>query len=267
MMAIIGTLAFNFPVVLPLFVTRTFGGDDSTFTLLLSVLSVGSLTGALVTARRKAIALRHVVVARRRRSAWPCSLLAAGAHPRPGLPDRPGHGLRQHRVHDRLHRHRAGAGRSGRCGAGCSRSRPWSSSGSTPIGGPILGVVCDAFGARAGLVVGGRGRPRLRPVGGLMAGRRSLSAGRSRAPGERSTRPLAARGPALTRSPDSGAEPTQHYPRRRDRAPGDRGVAAARPLGQAADRLELRLAARWILSPPVRGCRASSCSCSSASGS
>jgi hypothetical protein len=27
--------------------------------------------------------------------------------------------------------------------------------GSTPIGGPVLGFVCDAFGARAGLVIGG----------------------------------------------------------------------------------------------------------------
>jgi hypothetical protein len=27
--------------------------------------------------------------------------------------------------------------------------------GSTPIGGPILGLVCDAWGARAGLVLGG----------------------------------------------------------------------------------------------------------------
>jgi hypothetical protein len=27
--------------------------------------------------------------------------------------------------------------------------------GSTPIGGPILGAVCEAFGARAGLALGG----------------------------------------------------------------------------------------------------------------
>ena len=27
--------------------------------------------------------------------------------------------------------------------------------GSTPIGGPLLGAVCDAFGARAGILVGG----------------------------------------------------------------------------------------------------------------
>ena len=26
--------------------------------------------------------------------------------------------------------------------------------GSTPIGGPLLGYVCDAFGARAGIVLG-----------------------------------------------------------------------------------------------------------------
>ena len=27
--------------------------------------------------------------------------------------------------------------------------------GSTPIGGPLLGLICDRYGARAGLVVGG----------------------------------------------------------------------------------------------------------------
>ena len=27
--------------------------------------------------------------------------------------------------------------------------------GSTPIGGPIVGAICDAFGPRAGFVVGG----------------------------------------------------------------------------------------------------------------
>ena len=87
MMAIIGTLSFNFQVVLPLFATRTFGGDDDTFTLLLSVISVGSLTGALVTARRKTIELRHVVRGRggvRRVDARARRV----AHARAGLPDR-----------------------------------------------------------------------------------------------------------------------------------------------------------------------------------
>jgi MFS family permease len=52
MMAVIGTLAFNFQVVVPLFVTQDLGGSDQTFTLLFSVLSAGSLVGALVVARR-----------------------------------------------------------------------------------------------------------------------------------------------------------------------------------------------------------------------
>ena len=63
MMAVIGTLSFNFQVVIPLLVKRTFHSGDSAFTLLFSVISVGSLVGALATARRKEITIRHVVVA------------------------------------------------------------------------------------------------------------------------------------------------------------------------------------------------------------
>src|SRR5205823_3573962 len=55
MTAIIGTLAFNFQTVLPLFATRDLHGSDVTFTLLLSVVSLGSLTAALASARRTVI--------------------------------------------------------------------------------------------------------------------------------------------------------------------------------------------------------------------
>jgi MFS family permease len=63
MMAVIGTLAFNFSTVLPLFATRDLGGTDVTFTLLMSVVSAGSLVGALATARRKRISIHMVSVA------------------------------------------------------------------------------------------------------------------------------------------------------------------------------------------------------------
>lgn len=63
MMAVIGTLAFNFQTVLPLFATRDLGGSDITFTLLMSVVSAGSLVGALATARRKRIGIYTVSVA------------------------------------------------------------------------------------------------------------------------------------------------------------------------------------------------------------
>ena len=55
MMAIVGTFAFNFQTVMPLFVKRTLRGDDTTFTLIYSVISIGSLVGALLSARRTSI--------------------------------------------------------------------------------------------------------------------------------------------------------------------------------------------------------------------
>jgi MFS family permease len=60
MMAVIGTFAFNFQTVLPLFTTRDLGGSDLTFSLLMSVVSVGSLIGALAAARRKDLSV-HLV--------------------------------------------------------------------------------------------------------------------------------------------------------------------------------------------------------------
>lgn len=63
MMAVVGTLAFNFQTVLPLFVTRDLRGSDVTFTLLMSVISAGSLVGALATARRRAVGMYTVSLA------------------------------------------------------------------------------------------------------------------------------------------------------------------------------------------------------------
>ena len=60
MMAVIGTLAFNFQTVLPLFAVRDLGGRDLTFSLLMSVVSVGSLLGALRSARRRDVSVRTV---------------------------------------------------------------------------------------------------------------------------------------------------------------------------------------------------------------
>ena len=46
--------------------------------------------------------------------------------------------------------------------------------GSTPIGGPLLGAICDAYGPRAGLVVGGVAA--LAAAGwGFLKGRRVIS--------------------------------------------------------------------------------------------
>ena len=63
MMAVVGTLAFNFQVTFPLIVTRTFDQSKATFTILFSVVSLGSLVGALWTARRRSISVDDVVKA------------------------------------------------------------------------------------------------------------------------------------------------------------------------------------------------------------
>lgn len=63
MMAVVGTLSYNFQTVFPLFTTRDLDGTGSTFTVLFSVVSVGALVGALATARRKTIGVRSVAMA------------------------------------------------------------------------------------------------------------------------------------------------------------------------------------------------------------
>ena len=63
MMAVIGTLSYNFQTVFPLFTTRDLHGTGTTFTLLFSVVSLGALVGALATARRQTISVRSVAVA------------------------------------------------------------------------------------------------------------------------------------------------------------------------------------------------------------
>jgi MFS family permease len=63
MMAVVGTLSYNFQTVFPLFTTRDLHGTGTTFTILFSVVSLGALIGALASARRRAISIRSVAVA------------------------------------------------------------------------------------------------------------------------------------------------------------------------------------------------------------
>ncbi|HXR31748.1 MAG TPA: MFS transporter [Solirubrobacterales bacterium] len=48
LMALVGTLGFNFQVVLPLLAKFSFGGDASTYAAMVSAMAVGSIAGALV---------------------------------------------------------------------------------------------------------------------------------------------------------------------------------------------------------------------------
>jgi MFS family permease len=62
MLAAVGTLAYNFNVTLPLYVTRSLHESEAVFTILYSVFSVGAVISALIVASRKLVELRHIVV-------------------------------------------------------------------------------------------------------------------------------------------------------------------------------------------------------------
>ena len=153
MMAIIGTLAFNFQVVFPLFVSRSLGGSDATFTILLSVTSIGSLIGALATARRTTVAVADVVlsaagfgVAMLLMSAVPSVAVALPVSLLVGFTS-----IAFMTSSTALVQLRADPSMRGRVLA----VQAMVFLGSTPIGGPLLGWLCERYGARLGLVVGG----------------------------------------------------------------------------------------------------------------
>jgi MFS family permease len=153
MMAIIGTLAFNFSVSTPLLVTGPLGGSRQAFTLLFAVMSIGSVTAALATARRQTVPSSHMVAAAAIFGVGMCALAAA-----PNL----GSAYAIAFV--------VGLGSVGFMTSSTAivqlladpayRGRVLALQamvfmGSTPFGGPLIGWVGDTFGARAAVLVGG----------------------------------------------------------------------------------------------------------------
>ncbi len=177
MMAIVGTLAFNFQTVLPLFVTRSLRGSETTFTVLFSVVSVGSLVGALVTARRVDVGVRHVVVAS---FGFGVSLFILGVMPdlAAAFPAALLLGFTS------IAFMTSSTSIVQMYAAPAMRGRVLALQaivflGSTPIGGPFLGWICDAFGARAGLFLGGVAALGAGALGAFLGRRRNLWAGAS----------------------------------------------------------------------------------------
>jgi MFS family permease len=191
LVAVVSTFAFNFPVLLPLLAGRTHHGDASAFSLLYSVMSVGSLAGALVVARRRRIGGRWL--------AWsavayggaltllataPNLTLAVAAAVPVGLTGV----LLLSGANSSLQLNAAPAMR-GRVNALFAMVFL----GSTPLGGPLAGWVAEHFGARAGLLLGavaaagaggaalawrsrtGRSRPETRRRGNAVPARQTFA--------------------------------------------------------------------------------------------
>jgi MFS family permease len=151
--AVIGTLAWNFQVVLPLLAKQTFGGDAGTFGAMYALMSVGSVAGALVTAH-EARATRRFLLG----SALVFGVVLVFAAAAPTLAVEMvvlvavgAAGIGFTAMANGVLQTECAPEMRGRVMALFSVAFL----GSTPIGGPIVGWVSEQLGPRAGLWLGG----------------------------------------------------------------------------------------------------------------
>jgi MFS family permease len=152
MTAVIGTFAFNFTVTVPLLVQGPLDGGTGAFTALFSVVSLGSLFGALATARRTSVSSSHLVGSA---AGFGVGMAALALTPSLVLAFPIGFALGLVSIgfltsSTAIVQLLAGPEFRGRVLA----IQAMVFLGSTPIGGPIVGWVSDAAGPRAGLLVG-----------------------------------------------------------------------------------------------------------------
>lgn len=153
MMLFVGTLAFNFQVTLPLLVTRTFDRSKVAFTVLFSVISLGSLVGALWTARRRTIGVADVT---RASLGFGLALLALAMAPTVAWAFPLGFVLGMTSIgfltaSTAIVQTEAAPEMRGRVLA----LQAMVFLGSTPIGGPIVGAIAEYVGPRWAVAVGG----------------------------------------------------------------------------------------------------------------
>lgn len=153
MIAVIGTLAMNFTVVLPVVAKQVFGGNAGTYGFMSAVMGVGALVGALVAASRSRPTIRLLAVAA---AAFGITMLGDALAPTLPL--------------EMLALALTGAASITFMSTANATvqltSRPEMRGrvmslymllflGSTPIGGPLIGAVGERWGARWSLAIGG----------------------------------------------------------------------------------------------------------------
>ncbi|HET8708910.1 MAG TPA: MFS transporter [Candidatus Saccharimonadales bacterium] len=153
MMVVVGTLAYEFPVVLPIFASETFHDGASGYALLMGAMGLGAVIGGMVTANRKN-PTPHVITLSA--FGFGLSLLLTAASP--------------HIIIAALMMVIVGVGSISFTSVANStlqlESTPamrgrvmalWTMAflGSTPVGGPIIGYVSEHYSARVGLLMGG----------------------------------------------------------------------------------------------------------------
>jgi len=153
MLTAIGILAYNFNVTLPLFVTGTLHGSDTTFTILYSIFSLGAVVSALIVAHRNLVGMRHIIfgatalgVTMLMLASVPGVTLAVPVLFLGGMAS-----LLYTTSTTALVQVEAKSEMHGRVLA----LQMVLLAGTTPIGGPLLGWMADTFGARSPIILGG----------------------------------------------------------------------------------------------------------------
>ena len=153
MIAVVGTLAWEFQVTLPLMASKVFHGGAATYGVMASVMGVGAVVGGLISAARPRPRARALCLAA---IGWGLAILAASAAP--SLPLElaamlfVGYGsITFNSLAKTTLQLAAEPAMRGRVMALWALA--WL--GSTPIGGPIVGWIGQAVGPRWALVVGG----------------------------------------------------------------------------------------------------------------
>ena len=153
MLFIIGTASYNFTVVFPLFVERGLHGGNTDYTLIYSVFSAGAVIGTLLVARRPTVDTRTLT-----RGAAGFGVAMTGlafvpdvavAFPVVALVG--GTSVAYMTATTALAQLQANRQMVGRVLA----LQTVLLIGTTPIGGPILGVTADVIGGRAPVLIGG----------------------------------------------------------------------------------------------------------------
>jgi MFS family permease len=165
-MAVVATLSFNWHIVLPLLAIRTFEGTTTTYTVITTIFSVGSLAGSLWVARRRTIDTHLLSVLA---TAFGAASMLLALAPTPAIAAATGAlsgatGIAYLSATMSLMQVRARPDMRGRVMALYSILFL----GSTPIGGPIAGWIAEVFGARMAIGLGA--------VAALLAGTAGLAA-------------------------------------------------------------------------------------------
>jgi MFS family permease len=153
MMAVIGTLTYEFPVVLPILASKSFHADAGGYSFLMAAMGIGAVVGGIITANRKNATPRAIALAA---FGFGVAMLLTAASP--------------HLLIAGLCMVLVGIGSISFSSVANStlqlqtapemRGRVmslWTMAflGSTPIGGPLIGYISEHSSPRVGLVVGG----------------------------------------------------------------------------------------------------------------